>query len=62
MNEPSYDVVWPGAPSGIEQRELAPRLDTLAGKRIGFLWDYLFRGDELFPILERELAARYEGV
>ncbi|MXV86846.1 MAG: hypothetical protein F4117_08505 [Acidimicrobiales bacterium] len=62
MNEPSYDVVWPGAPSGIEQRELAPRLDTLAGKRIGLLWDYLFRGDELFPILERELAARYEGV
>ena len=62
MTEPSYDVVWPGAPSGIEQRELAPRLDTLTGKRIGFLWDYLFRGDELFPILERELAARYEGV
>ncbi len=60
--EPSYDVVWPGSHSGIEHRELAPRLDTLAGKRIGFLWDYLFRGDELFPILERELANRYENV
>lgn len=59
MTEPSYDVVWPGSPSGIEHRDLAPRLDTLDGKRIGFLWDYLFRGDELFPILERELAARY---
>ena len=56
---PSYDVVWPGAPLGIERRELAPRLDTLDGKRIGFLWDYVFRGDELFPVLERELAARY---
>ena len=61
MTEPSYDVVWPGALSGIEHRDLAPRLDTLEGKRIGFLWDYLFRGDELFPVLERELAARYEG-
>ena len=60
--EPTYDVVWPGAPSGIEQRALAPRLDTLSGKRIGFLWDYLFRGDELFPVLERELAARYRDV
>ena len=60
--EPSYDVVWPGSQSGVEHRELAPRLDTLTGKRIGFLWDYLFRGDELFPILERELAARFEGV
>ncbi len=60
--EPSYDVVWPGSHSGIEHRELAPRLDTLAGKRIGFLWDYLFRGDELFPILERELANRFENV
>ena len=47
---------------GIEHRELAPRLDTLTGKRIAFLWDYLFRGDELFPILERELAARYADV
>ncbi len=60
--EPAYDVVWPGSRSGIQHRELAPRLDTLAGKRIGFLWDYLFRGDELFPILERELANRYENV
>lgn len=60
--EASYAVVWPGAPSGIERRELAPRIDTLDGKRIGFLWDYLFRGDELFPILERELAARYPEV
>ena len=62
MTEPLYDVVWPGSPSGIEHRELAPRLDTLDGKRIGFLWDYLFRGDELFPVLERELSARFEGV
>ena len=59
---PATTVVWPGAPSGIERQELAPRLDTLAGKRIGFLWDFLFRGDELFPMLERELADRYSDV
>lgn len=60
--EPAYDALWPGSPPGIERRELAPRLDTLSGKRIGFLWDYVFRGDELFPVLERELTSRFDGV
>jgi hypothetical protein len=26
------------------------------------LWDYLFRGDELFPILKRELTARFPNI
>jgi hypothetical protein len=46
----------------VQQRRRADRLDTLAGKRIAFLWDYLFRGDELFPVLARELTARFERV
>ncbi len=60
--EPRYDVVWPKSPRGVQARALAPRLDDLAGKRIGFLWDYMFRGDELFPVIERELQTRYPGV
>ena len=51
--------VAPGA-AGADAR--APRLDTLAGKRIGFAWDYLFRGEELFPVLAAELQRRFEGV
>jgi len=46
----------------VAQTELAPRLDSLAGKTIGQLWDDLFRGDEIFPILERELVQRFPGV
>ena len=57
-----YDVVWPRSPQGVQQRRRADRLDTLAGKRVAFLWDHVFRGDELFPVLERELAARFEGI
>lgn len=34
----------------------------MQGKRVAFLWDYLFRGDELFPVLERELTERYPGL
>ena len=29
---------------------------------MAFLWDYLFRGDELFPILAEQLEARFAGV
>lgn len=29
---------------------------------MAFLWDHLFRGDELFPVLADELRTRYEGV
>jgi hypothetical protein len=43
----------------VQPRRLADRLSTLQGKRIGFLSDYLFRADELFPILASELAERY---
>lgn len=57
-----YDVVWPSAPLGVQTRRLADRLDALDGKRIGFVWDYLFRGEEIFPVLERELTRRCPGV
>jgi hypothetical protein len=43
----------------VQPRRLADRLETLQGKRIGFLSDYLFRADELFPVLARELTDRY---
>jgi hypothetical protein len=55
--EPTFDVVWPKSASAVAQRPLAARLGSLAGARIGFVWDYLFRGDELFPVLAEELRA-----
>ncbi len=60
--EPTYNVVWPKSPLGVQRRSRAPRLDTLANKRIGFVWDYLFRGEEIFPAIEKELRRRYEGL
>ncbi len=60
--EPVYSVVWPLSPIGVQSRRLAQRLDTLDGKRIAFLWDYLFRGDELFPVLAEELRRRFGAV
>ena len=57
-----YEVYWPRSPRRSELKPLARRLDTLAGKKIALLWDYLFRGDEVFEFLESALKARFPGV
>jgi hypothetical protein len=54
--------VWPRSPRGVQARRSAPRLDSLDGRRVAFLWDYLFRGDELFPVLEAELRSRFPTI
>jgi hypothetical protein len=55
-------VLWPRGRRTESARPVAARLETLQGKTIGQLWDDLFRGDEIFPILEEELARRFPGV
>lgn len=60
--EPVYEVVWPLAPRAAAPSALAPRHRDLAGKTIGELWDYLFRGEEIFPLLRQALAARVPGL
>ncbi len=57
-----HDVVWPRAMRQMELLETAPRLDTLDGKTVCQLWDFLFRGDEVFDLLEGGLKERYPGV
>ena len=57
-----YEVVWPKSPLAVQTQPLAERLDTLEGKRVGFLWDFLFRGHELFPVIEKELQHRFTGI
>lgn len=58
----TYDVVWPRSPRGVQQQRSAKRVPSLSSKRVAFLWDYVFRGDELFPVLAQELAARFDDV
>jgi hypothetical protein len=60
--EPMYDVVWPKSALGVQRRKNAARLDSLNGKRVAFVWDYLFRGEEIFPVIERELRRRFDGL
>jgi hypothetical protein len=46
----------------VKRKSLAPRLSTLDGKTVAQLWDYVFRGDEVFEFLEQGLKARFPGV
>ena len=60
--EATYAVYWPRGQRTLEAQPVAPKLDSLSGRVVAFLWDYLFRGDEIFAILKRELGPRFPGV
>ncbi len=57
-----YAVVWPSGERRLKVRPLARRLDTLNGKKVAQLWDYLFAGDEVFSALEAEMAKAYPQI
>ena len=60
--EPCYEVVWPLGKSVSGSVELAPALHDLNGKTICEIWDWVFRGDQMYAILNEELRKRYPGV
>ena len=57
-----YEVVWPKSERMSELRPLAPRLQNLNGVKVAQLWDFLFRGDEVFEALEDALRERFPGI
>ena len=61
-NDGYYEAYWPRGARQQKTRALAPRLDTLEGKTVAQLWDYLFKGDEVFELLEEGLKKHYPGV
>ena len=61
-NDGYYEALWPRSPRQVQLTPLARRLDTLEGKTIAQMWDYVFRGDEVFALLEEGLKARYPNI
>ena len=62
QNDGYYEVFWPRAARQVKRKALAPRLSSLEGKTVAQLWDFIFRGNEVFEALEEGLKARYPGV
>lgn len=58
----TYEVVWPRGRQAVGRFRPARRLDTLEGKTIGELSNRIFRADEVFPLVEKELSSRYPGI
>ena len=56
-----YDVVWPLGRSTETAIALNARFADSKAKRIGFVWDYVFRGDHMFPLIQAGLAEKYPG-
>ena len=62
MKELEYEVVWPRGNKTEGIKKFAKRLDAFEGKTIGFLWDWAFRGEQIFPVIEKELSKRHPGI
>jgi hypothetical protein len=58
----THAVYWPRGSKTVTFQPVSARLPSLEGKTVAFLWDYLFRGDEIFPMVERGLAERFPGI
>jgi hypothetical protein len=58
----TYKVLWPRGRKASKIVPFAQRLKTLEGKTVCELWDGIFRGDEIFPVIEKKLSERYPGV
>lgn len=61
-NDGYHEAYWPRSARQMGLKPLARRLDTREGKTVAQRWDYLFRGDEVFALLEEGLKAAYPGV
>lgn len=57
-----FEVVWPRGKRVKTGARLAKRLDTLEGKVVCELWDWIFKGNVMFEVWEKELAQRYPGI
>ena len=54
-----YEVVSPVGLDTVKRVTAAPRLESLTGKKIGEVWNGVFKGDVTFPLIRRLLQARY---
>ena len=65
MNEPEeqrHEVLWPLSRRAVEDRPLAPRLPDLNGKTVCELWDVIFRGETIYPLVRDYIKARFPRV
>lgn len=60
--EPLYEVVWPLGKFVTSPVPLAPGLSDLNGKTVCEIWDWVFRGDQMYSVLNEELRKSYPDI
>lgn len=61
-SEPHYDVLWPLSRKAVKKTAAAARVPDLNGKVICELWDVIFRGETIYPLVREYIKARFPRV
>jgi hypothetical protein len=61
-NEPVFDVLWPLSRKAVKNVDRAPRVPDLNGKVIAELWDVIFRGETIYPLVREYIKKKFPGV
>ena len=57
--EPRFEVLWPLSRKAVKATAAAPRIPDLNGKTIAELWDVIFRGETIYPLVRDYIKARF---
>ena len=60
-NEARYDVLSPLSRKAVKTTAAAPRIPDLNGKTICELWDVIFRGETIYPLVRDYIRKRFPG-
>ena len=61
-NEPKYDVLWPLSRKAVKRTAAATRLPDLNDKVVAELWDVIFRGETIYPLVREYIQKRFPRV
>jgi hypothetical protein len=62
QQEPIYEVVWPISKRAVKKTLAANRIPDLNGKVIVELWDVIFRGEVIYPLVREYIKKRFPNV
>jgi hypothetical protein len=67
MNKPSeaeqhVEVLWPLSRRAVTDTRAAQRLPDLNGKTVAELWDVIFRGETIYPLVREYIKTRFPAV
>ena len=60
--EPKYDVLWPLSRKAVKRTAAATRLPDLNDTVVAELWDVIFRGETIYPLVREYIKKRFPRV